>query len=424
MIHREFLKRIIPGRFRPTILTVLKVSDSLIGLPTQIRLRLLGRNRLRAFNIARRDKRVIFIAERPSWREAKLARGLKVLGWDVVLLCRKDPVFGDTGDFAEVQSFNSPASAVALGYKSKARLLHTFAPICDDTCVQLVKDKPGRVIVDFYDDFFSITDGFPDMQRKYAVDIANQGFCLDRADAICARDMQLQYRRKATGVGRGRPILSFPEYCWDRQPLPGPRSDGEVRVAQIGYMGFEVRGEQDVGCFRVIREFVDAGCHFHIYMHPTFPPIGTQTFNYLFSQYLELSQTTGRLHFHPTVPSNELVQELTKYDFGFNMINGPTFRDIEWTRMNPKRLPYCGSSRLFDYLDAGLGMVVDGELSYMRRTFGPFGIILNGTELVNARRIRGALSNRPSRDVFLKARQKLSIEHNVHRLASFYERLS
>jgi hypothetical protein len=371
--------------------------------------------------LVRRDKRVVFVAEKPSWREAKLAYGLMRAGWEVILLRRYQPSFTDASDFAEVQTFSSPVHAVELAHKQKAALFHVFAPSCDSSVAALVRNKPGRVITDFYDDLFSIAHRMPALERKFSHDIAQQEFCLAHTDAIVSRDLQLQYHRRYRPVGRGRPLLLFPEYCWDREPLPPLRSDGETHVVQIGWMGFERRGEQDVGAFPIIRAFVEAGCHFHIYLHPNFPPLGSLLFRNVFQDYLALEERTGRLHLHSTVPPQQLVHELTRYDFGFNMINGLSLPGTPWSHSNPARSPYCGSSRLFDYLDAGLGMIVDGALSYMRHTFESHRVVFDGTAALQARAI--ARAQRPSPQQAAQARAQLSVVRNAARLTAFYDSL-
>lgn len=418
---KQWLKQIFPAHWRPYFRKLQAWRDRIAGLPILFRLSMIDRHAVVAANLARRDRRVVFVAERPSWREAKIAYGLKQAGWDVILLRRYTPNFNDLSDFVDVLPFSSPAAAVEIAHRQKAALFHTFAPSCDSTIMALVHQKPGRVITDFYDNIFSVAHGMPALERKFADDIAQQEFCLENADAIVSRDLQLQYHRKYRPVGRGRPLLLFPEYCWDREPLPQPRRDGATHVVQIGWMGFEQRGEQDVGAFPIIRAFVEAGCHFHIYLHPSFPPLESVLFRTLFQDYLALRDRTGRLHFHATVPPQQLVHELTQYDFGFNMINGLSLPGIAWHHSNPARSPYCGSSRLFDYLDAGLGMIVDGPLRYMRHTFEPYRIVLDGT----ARLRSGSLADmqRPAPDQIARARMHLSVARNAKRLTDFYDRL-
>jgi hypothetical protein len=412
----------IRTRLRPTALKVRKLVNSIKDVPAAIRMRRV-RGRLYALNVAQRGRRVVFVSERPSVREAKLAFGLKRAGWDVILLHRSGPGAADPGDFCETVEFSSPWQAVEHAHHAGASLFHVFAPNCDDTCLRLVDHKPGRVIIDFHDHMFSAADGLPEMQRKYAVDIDNQRHCLERADAVCCRDLQMQYRRAFTRIARGRPIICFPEYCWNIHPLPEKPQNSDIHIVQVGWMGFETRGEHDAGCLHVLREFVEAGCFVHIYLHPAYPHIGSAAYNSLFADYLDLASKTGRVVIHPTVSPQELVSELTPYNYGFGMSNALTF-DMPWRSHNPRRFPYCGASRMFDYLDAGLGMLVNRELAFMLRTFRPFHVMRDGTELVRAKRLRAALAERPTRQLVLEARAALSIDRQIGRLTRFYESLA
>ncbi len=105
------------------------------------------------------------------------------------------------------------------------------------------------------------------------------------------------------------------------------------------------------------------------------------------------------------------------------MMNAANFPDIPWKHSNPKLLPYCRSSRVFDYLDAGLGILLDGNLRYMRHVFEPYGVLFNGTAILKGGNIYEALRQKPSRPALVGAREALSLERHVPRLAKFYESL-
>jgi hypothetical protein len=52
---------------------------------------------------------------------------------------------------------------------------------------------------------------------------------------------------------------------------------------------FETRGGMNDSSFLIAREFVNAGCHFHIYMHPLAkPPMDSDWFTFLYGDYLAL----------------------------------------------------------------------------------------------------------------------------------------
>jgi hypothetical protein len=411
----------IARRYRPVALQLLALINTVRGLPMAARLLVSGR-RLRAANIVRRDRRVVFVSERPGQREAKLAFGLRQAGWDVIQLHSDPPGFADRSNFSEFQQFSSPWHAVELAYRAKARLFHVFAPNCNDTCVRMVDHKPGRVIIDFYDHFYSVADGIPALEARYAVDVARQRHCIEQADAVCCRDLQMQYGRRTTGLARRMPLIYFPEYCWNLTPLPESRVDNAIHIVQIGWMGFETRGAEDTGCFRLFEQFVNAGCHVHVYVHPAFPPVGTKDFATLFADYLRLAAATGRMHLHPTVPADRLITELSHYDFGFGLSNAMAL-DIPWRTVNPRRFPVCGSSRMFDYLDAGLGLLLSPQLKLMVHQFRFTGMVVDGIALLRSGHILDGLQRAP-RDHVAAAREQLSIRRHIHRLAAFYERIA
>jgi hypothetical protein len=328
----------------------------------------------------------------------------------------------DLNDFSEIHRYTSPWHAAELAHHAKAQVVHAFANHFDTTTRCLVENKPSPVIVDFYDIFEGIADALPEMQRSHALDIALQKHCIARADGVCCPDLQLQYNRRATRLARGKPTILFPNYCWDRNPLPERQNTSEIHIVQIGWIYLETLGFADIGCFQVVREFVAAGCHFHLYFHPSHR-LDENHFNDVFRDYIALGNETGRVHFHKTVPTDRLIEELTRFDYGLNMLNAGNF-GMEWQNHNPRWLPLLASGRLFDYLDAGLGMLVDGILKFNRHLFRTSGALIDGTALLHSGRVLERLADRPRRETILKARGALSVERQIHRLIAFYDAVS
>lgn len=414
---KTILKALIPAlRHRPTVLRLHRLADALRGIPARTRLALSRRSEIAAANVAKREKRIVFVADNPLRRETKFAYALKRAGWDVVLITAGQPRF-DTSDFAEVQTYRSSWEALELARKTHNPLFHNFTSSYDEASIRLVDDKPGRVIFDFYDYFFALSDGLP-VRDHHIVEIETQAHCIARADAVCVPDIQLQYRRHETKVARGKPVLCFPNYCWDREPLAAPRADASVRIVQIGWLEF---GE-DVGSLRVTREFLAAGCEFHIFLHPSMPPLNSSEFRSRFAPYLLLQEEFAKLQFRASVLSHMLPAELMKYDYGFNMIDGSTY-GAKWEGHNPAWLPLLASGRLYDYLDAGLPSICDGNLAFNRHLFGPR-VFVDGTALVHQGRIFETLRARKlNREEILCEKSRLSVERHIGRLIRFYESL-
>jgi hypothetical protein len=398
------------------------ILDAIRGAPARARLKF-TRERYLKINLARRDRRVVFVSEVPTQREAKLAYGLKRAGWDVIQLYRGKTVLTDFSSVAEARQFHHSWEAVELAHLTRCRVFHNFSWAGDATSVRLTDNKPGKVIFDFYDYVFSMVDGLPEREKEMRGQVALQTYCIEQADALCCRDLQLQYRRRETQRGRGKPIILFPEYCWNKHPLSAPPNNQSVRVVQIGTMGMETMGEKDIGSYRVFERLVGAGCHLDVYLHPYFPKLGTPEFLSVFREYVALAKRTGLVNFHSPVPPHRIVDEITHYDFGASVNNGFTF-DLPWSQHNVDRLPFCGSSRMFDYLDAGLGMILHRQLRFMYKTFRQYGIVRDATDLIRASDLKAALGDRPAKDIVSLARTNLSIERNISRLIAFYEALA
>ena len=75
---------------------------------------------------------------------------------------------------------------------------------------------------------------------------------------------------------------------------------------------------------------------------------------------------------------------------------------------------------MFDYLDAGLGLLLHDQLRFMYRTYSPYGIAYDASRLLKSADLKAELMRRPDRSVFERARRDLSIERNIGRLTRFY----
>jgi hypothetical protein len=396
--------------------------NAIRGVPSRARLAF-RRNEQFMINLSRRARRVVFVSEVPSQRESKLSYGLKRAGWDVIQFYRGKSVLTDLSSVAEAREFRSSWEAVELAHRAECRLFHNFSYTGDDTSVRLTENKPGRVIFDIYDYFFSIVDGLPEQAKAMQADIARQTYCIESADALCCRDLQMQYRRKEINLARGKPLILFPEYCWNNQRLPQTPTSSEVHIVQIGTMGLETIGQDDIGCYRIFERFVEAGCHLDIYLHPYFPQQGTPEFGKVFAQYLALQARTNLVHFHPPVSPLHMVGEISGYDFGAAVANGLSF-DIPWSHQNAARFPLCGSSRMFDYIDAGIGLILHRQLRFLYKTFQKYGVVRDATDLIRAPDLKAALGQKPNAEVISRARAELSIDRNISRLTAFYETLA
>ena len=69
-------------------------------------------------------------------------------------------------------------------------------------------------------------------------------------------------------------------------------------------------------------------------------------------------------------------------------------------------------------------MIIHKQLEFMYRTFKSYGVAFDASELTVAESAKFALVQRPAREVFQLARERLSIDQNIGRLTRFYENLA
>jgi len=377
-----------------------------------------------ASQLKHRDPRLaVFVADQPNARVAKLAYGLRSAGWKVVLLYGNEPNFDVTRYFDEAKRYRSPWQALSVASRYAARVYHVFSLGLDYTALIFFKHKPGRVVYDPFEVIEGLYTG-PDWEPG----IPKQRYCIEHADALCCRDLRVQYVSRVFGYKRPRKTIFFPDYCWDfpedSEP-PVPHNSHEIHVVLIGSFGIEKFGGTDDGYLDIAERFAQQGIHLHIYLrdlgwsksHPL-------QFNELFSDYIALSQRTPFFHLHQPVPMEDVVSELRKYDMGISVVRGKSYGE-NLLSMTDASLRLTGSLRIMDYLDAGLPVILNKEKKFQYSVLARYGLAVSATPelLENAReRINSFLSPDLKRKL-REARSRYSGRRHTGRLIAFYEGL-
>jgi tetratricopeptide (TPR) repeat protein len=360
-----------------------------------------------------KEKVVVFVSDDPRVRQAKLAYGLRNAGWKVVLLYHKVPNFSVAEYFDEAHRYMSEPEAVDLARNYPAEIYHVFSIWGDLTSVELIRSKPGKVVYDYWD----IAEGI----KAGAGLVKYQRYCIENADGLCCRDLRAQYVIRAMGYKSPRRILVLPDCCWNKQDarLPKAAVNGEIHVVVCGYIGIEKRGETDNGYLDIARQFTAQDVHLHIYPHPTQVPVEEQ-----FSDYLALAERTPFLHVHSPVPMDAVIPELSKYQAGVSITRALTYGK-QLTGYDSWYLRYCGSARLFDYLDAGLPMILNKELAFQYSLFEPYRLVLDATPqmLSQARSYLERFLTPDIQDRARDAREIYSVQNQIGRLVELYNSL-
>lgn len=374
--------------------------------------------------IAQRPRSVVFVTPLLRAREIKMATALRSLGWTVILLYKHVTPFapGECFDLAIEGATDEELHSAAKAMRP--RLCHVFSGAVDDLVLRFVRDKPGPVVVDLNDVFCA------SLFQYHEERFAPTRECLERADGICARDLQPKFAQRYDGVRLPRPVLLFSEYPWSsrvKEAPAGARRSDEVRVVSVGTISLESQGWYDSGLLRLAKMFAEQKIHLHIYPHWFYREGGGSVFNFNlkadFVDFLELEQETGYVHVHDSLPLDELAGELPKYDFGI-ISGGRAEFGQKLKFLTEKYMQSCYSGRIADYLDAGLPVLINSEVAFNNWFLRRYRISLDLAGVVEPgfRDKLLALKNDPATaDKVAQAVQQLSLTAQAPRLAHFYE---
>lgn len=376
------------------------------------------------------QKVVVLITDTVYPRMAKIGYGLKFHGWKVILLFKGQSYISDlTKCFDEVYRFVSPSEAVTMAVNFNPIAYHVFSIWNFDVAYLLIQSRTGKVVFDNYD---TLTG----MIRKEVLDkgiLDLERFCIENADGLCCRDIALQYVKKHFNYQVKGKTIFFPDYCWDLQEnyhdsgINLKKCNDEIHLAYAGGINVEKIHKNTAfakqfknGYFlEFARDLADAKIHFHIYPQPTI--CRPTDFETVLSEYLKLEAETRFFHIHRPVPHEILIKELSEFDLGL---------ESSWYESHiigseaslPVRNYYSMSNKVFDYLDAGLGVILGDDFRMRRCMFEKRRIaIVAHLDIVKQKILSSpAPILRGLRENVHKAKKAYSIRSHAKRLSDFY----
>ncbi len=370
---------------------------------------------------------VLFVTSLLRAREMKMAAGLRKIGWKVVLIYIETTPFKPGDHFDEAIQASSEAEAHIYARLLGPRVCHVFSGAVDGMIYRFCADKPAPVVIDMNDVFCASL--FDYLHERFEPTRE----CLERADGLCARDLQAKSAERLEGFRLPGHAALFPEYSSRNGPgEPGaaPKLDpDEVHVVSVGTFCLESQGFYDSGYLRLAQMLTDQRIHFHIYPHWFYRRSRGSVFNRSvrkdFVDFFRLARRTPYLHIHKSLSLDELARELPQYDFGI-IAGGSEALGQKLKILKPEYMRTCFSGRISDYLDARLPVLVNREVAFNYRLLKRYGIVvdLGGIVAPGFREHLLELKRGSTLAADLeRAAHALSIEANVGRLAAFYERV-
>ncbi len=284
---------------------------------------------------------VVFISDAPRSREAKLMYGLRAHGWSGILLHRDPPTFDPAPLFTQTFSYRTPQEALSLARRFAPRVYHLFSNWRFDTAEHVIGDKLGPVIFDDYDVMAGMVQ--PEIaQERHPGQLEKERYCLEHADGLTCRSLELQYVKRRLGYRFGGKRIFVPDGCYGTI-IPQRRPQERPKVAYCGNLS--PNGETNY--LKAVAEKVEeAGIELHI-----FPSLQVKA-DKLRAELRRILPATAPVYVHDTLPYDGLLQELAKCHYGLHALT-PEDEGIQQT-YRIEKFEYASANKVFDYVDAGL----------------------------------------------------------------------
>jgi hypothetical protein len=306
-------------------------------------------------------KTVLFVSLRPHSREPRLAAAARLAGWNTFLLYSGEPKYNPADHFTYHVRVPDLFKLAMVSWLFRGPIAHLFA-LGGNDAYPFCAGKTWPLVLDLYDTVSGmswITDeGKRDEQRA-----------IELADGMTHRDLRGQYLHKLYGYKLPASNILI------HDPLPEARSvgvvqssrDNEIRVVSVGWISGA--NQPDNFILRTLIALCRAGIHVHVFVSP-FQQLETATD---MEGYRWLREKSRHFHLENSVHGDRYWKYLNRSHFGLAVTEPEVFGEPP-TSYTMDYLNGCGSSRLTDYITAGLGIIVSPRLRFqwfLARRYAP-----------------------------------------------------
>lgn len=354
---------------------------------------------------------MVFVCDDLRGRVIKLAYALKVAGWDVTLLHKQNISFDVSGYFRETRQFDSDWDALLCAAHQRPVAVHVFSVYDFHAASMFIRHKPAAIVFDNYDVLTGMAK--PNVLERYPGQAELEQYCYRNADGLCCRDLRVQHLRK-TLRHAFRATLFFPEYCWPKDHFPTmPKLTDGIHVVHVGSIDPD---PESTGSFvyELAALLSRNKVHLHIY------PLHAQVIPHLkanMSRFVAPEVLESHVHLHDRLSPLDIRQEISKYHYGVLLSTRHVDLGDDHNAYFRHAGDYVLTSKLFDYLDAGLfPLTQDGGVTrfILRRCHG-------GKVVRSLEDIVRECEQEPAQSPVIP--ESLRLESNASRLTRFYSKL-
>lgn len=379
-------------------------------------------------NAPSHKKKILYVCYAPTFNLVRQSIYLRRTGEFETILITETPWLGDFTEkyFDTVYVYDSYYALSVILKEARPYIVHVLGSICTSEYFSVLARLLSKcmIVFEFYD-VLSLCRSKEEAveiwgRANFELGFFSERFACERSDGLI-----LGYSPEAAEILRNRydiriPTLEFHSYVCDNfiNDSNGKYSDqdGGIHIVHGGivhpsYLPERIFG--DAQYYRLVETITKQGIYFDIYLTPHFTPLGLKQ---KFGDYLLLSEKNHFFKFKRGLPLDEATREFSKYDFGTMIGFGGGLNEHTQTRL---------AGKFFQYLEAGLPIIVREEFHYTARLVKEYGIgiVVSRKDLDNLPAIINSYDRKKLIANVKKAQIEFGMDKQIGRLITFYEQV-
>lgn len=368
-----------------------------------------------------RKKIIVYLGEQLPPRIPRLAKWVKRSSeFSTVLVCSQrgyfekfsDPNFDAVFLFRNIFHLKRIVKQIPNIY-----LVHAFAPksFYPDEVRKILKVPFVLDMADVYSIYYGLNPTLGWLKKE----LPHEKSCLENADGIVAHSLEPNLAMRKYGIKKKPTTIFFPLYCDDDFFCENKKilNPDDIHLVYAGGVAGSHRNPKQYGNIQfhdIINILSKQKIHFHVYPSPS-------NIRADYEEYEEIANNNSFFHFHESVAQKDLAKELSKYHFGILFF----FKGV--SEQSEDKLKYATTLKLFNYLEAGIPIIVSKDIVYQswmveRNKCGL--TVSDKSELSNLKEKLLEQNYSALIGEVHKSRANLSLQKNIPRLLSFYQQLS
>jgi hypothetical protein len=363
-------------------------------------------------------KKIVFAGGALMPRIPRIAIWLKRNGFYTILVTYKKSFF---------EEFSNSEWDFILLFRNKYHLkriikqlkevyiYHAFAP--KSFYPDIIRQTVNTPFIIDMQDVYSCYYGLNPDTRWIKSELIFEKKCLQLASGVVGASLEPNVALRK--YGRPKPLtIYFPLYCDNDFFRDNTKqlSENDIHLVYAGGIAGSHRNKNHYGAIQfrnLINVLSEQKIHFHIYPSPSAHSTDK-------SEYVQIDNNNIYFHFHKPVSQENLADELSKYHFGVL----PFFSKD--TGMSSEKSKYATSLKLFNYIEAGIPVLVSRDLEYQSWIVNRYcaGIVITPDDLSMIKEIVTAIDYRVMVENLMKNREEISLKKHIPRLIEFYKKIA